>query len=335
MSENHENEQKNGGGLKWLAGLPLAVAGSWIGYSKLFVNHNVPLPDAIPAQRVVYAAKTGVNLNYYVDRRGDGRPLVLIHSINAAASAYEMGPLFQHFRQQRPVFALDLPGFGFSDRPDRVYSPAYYAESILDFLESQVQEAADVVALSLGSEFAARAAQARPELFHSLACISPSGLNKMNSGRASQRARMNGGEDRIYNVLANPLWEQPLYDLLTTRRSIQYYLNQSFVGPTAPGIVDYAYATGHQPGAKNAPLYFLSGRLFTPDIRTRTYEKLQIPALIIYDRDPFVRFDMLPELLQRNPNWQEARVVPSLGLPQFEKLPETAEALNNFWRGIA
>ena len=43
--------------------------------------------------------------------RTDTRPLLLLHSINASASAYEVKPLFEHYRQQRPVYAPDLPGF--------------------------------------------------------------------------------------------------------------------------------------------------------------------------------------------------------------------------------
>ena len=35
---------------------------------------------------------------YYVSRSRQGRPLVLLHSINAAPSAMEMKPLFDHYR---------------------------------------------------------------------------------------------------------------------------------------------------------------------------------------------------------------------------------------------
>src|SRR5258707_11557150 len=94
----------------------LGAVGGWIGYSALRVNHRLPLPEAIAGQRHTFISPRAGMMSYYADRSGGGRPLVLIHSINAAASAYEMQPLFLHYRSKRSVYALDLPGFGFSDR---------------------------------------------------------------------------------------------------------------------------------------------------------------------------------------------------------------------------
>jgi len=164
-------------GLKGLAGLTLGAAVSWIIYSKLAVDHNAVLPDALPAERKTFQSPVAGTLSYYFNRETGKRPLVLIHSINAAASAYEMRPLFLHYYNQRPVYALDLPGFGFSSREKRAYSPLIYITAILDFIETQVGEPADVVALSLSSEFAARAALARPDWFNSLVLISPTGFS--------------------------------------------------------------------------------------------------------------------------------------------------------------
>ena len=52
-------------------------------------------------------------------RRRQGPPLLLVHSVNAAASAAEVRPLHEHYRATRTVLSLDLPGYGFSDRSDR------------------------------------------------------------------------------------------------------------------------------------------------------------------------------------------------------------------------
>ena len=59
------------------------------------------------------------------------RPLLLIHSVNAAGSAYEVRPLFDHARATRPVYAIDLPGFGLSERSDRAYTPRLMTDAVL------------------------------------------------------------------------------------------------------------------------------------------------------------------------------------------------------------
>src|SRR5262245_52161379 len=95
-----------------LAALATAVTG-WIGYSALIVNHHESLPPAIDAERKQFISREAGLVNYYADTQAGGRPLVLIHGVNLAASSFEMRPLFNHFRETRPVYALDLPGFGF------------------------------------------------------------------------------------------------------------------------------------------------------------------------------------------------------------------------------
>jgi pimeloyl-ACP methyl ester carboxylesterase len=328
------NHSANKGGLSPLAGIVAslgAAIGGWMGYSALLVNHHVSLPAAIDAERKQFISKESGLLSYYVDTSAEGTPLVLIHSINAAASSFEMRPLFNHFRAERPVYALDLPGFGFSERSDRPYSPHLYAQAILDFLAMQVRQPADVVALSLGSEFVARAAMQLPGIFHSITMISPSGFTLRPGALSSQGASMNQTSNLVYNVLSFPLWSQAFYDLLATPPSIHYFLQQSFVGTVFPALADYSYATAHQPGARYAPLFFVSGKLFTPDIRATIYDMLKMPVLVIYDRDPYMRFDALESFVHARANWYSSRIVPSRGLPQFEHLTDTIQALVDFW----
>lgn len=304
----------------------------WIAYSRSEIDHQLPLPKAIDAEQQTFTGRlTEHTMRYYVDREPDGTPLVLIHSINASGSSYELKPIFEHYRGQRPVYALDLPGFGFSDRTDRVYSWRLYADSIIEFLQDIVGEPADVIALSLGNEFAGRAASEHPDLFKSLVMISPSGFTKKEDKVSSQRASDDGTSDKLHNILANPKWGQALYDLIATRFSIKYFLEQSFEGEPDAGLQDYGYLTSHQPGAHHAPLYFVSGTLFTPDIRQAVYEKLTIPVLVIYDRDNFVNFDTLPDVVSAYDNWQSVRITPTKGLPQFEKLDDVTATLDAFW----
>ncbi len=214
MAQKKKSRSFVASGIRTLVTAPFALAGGWIAYSNLAINHDMWLPKAIDADRQVFTSKAAGNLSYYVSMQASGRPLVLIHSINAAGSSYEMRPLFDHYRATRPVYALDLPGFGFSERADRIYTPELYQNAILQFLASQVDQAADVVALSLGSEFVMRAAVEQPDRFHSITLISPSGFS------ASPKANQTGTNDTLYEIFSFPLWARAFYDLIVTKPSI-------------------------------------------------------------------------------------------------------------------
>ena len=321
-------------GVTILAGSAAALKSCWWLYSTFGIDHHVALPPALDAARRELQTASVGKLSYYKDAqpgRTDSTPLVLIHSVNAAASAFEVRPLFERFRGERSVYALELPGFGFSDRADRAYTPELYVEALLEFLAT-LEEVADVVALSLSSEFLAQAAVKQPERFRSLTFISPTGMNTKREARASDKAGKRGGNDTFYQIVSQPLWARAFFDLIATRPSIRYFLQQSFVGDVPRDLEHYAYLTSHQPGAEHAPLTFVSGKLFTPDIRERVYERLSVPTLVLYDTDAFVSFETLPELLVVNPNVRAQRLAPSRGLPHFDLPERTAQVLHDFWR---
>ncbi|NBC48081.1 MAG: alpha/beta fold hydrolase [Gammaproteobacteria bacterium] len=287
----------------------------------------IPLPDAVAAPRDQLHTDQAGRIAYYHDTGGSGRPLVLVHSINAAPSTYEVKPLFEHYADSRPVYSIDLPGFGHSERSPRDYSPELFANAIRALLEQVVQEPADVLALSLSAEFAARAALGSPASIASLVLVSPTGL--------SHRSLPSPLVGRLtHRLLSVRLWSQKLYELVTSRRSIRYYLGQSFQDEPPQDVLDYAYATSHQPGARHAPLIFLSTQLFTRNAADSLYGRLtRLPVLAIADRDPYVTFEQLPDLVARHSNWQSERLAPHRGLPHWDQPQATFAALDRFWAG--
>ncbi len=291
-------------------------------------SKTLPLPEAVNAPRAQLRTSQAGRILYYHDQRGEGRPLVLVHSINAAPSTYEVKPIFEHYAGTRPVYSIDLPGFGHSERADRAYSPEIFANAIRVLLEEVVQAPADLLALSLSSEFAARAALGSPASVASLVLISPTGF--------SQRALPSPITSRgLHQLLGARPWSQGLYDLVASRRSIRYYLGKSFNGEPPQAFLDYAYATSHQPGARYAPLVFLSTKLFTRNAVDKLYARLtNIPVLAIADRDPYVTFEQLDGLVSRQANWQLDNLGPHLGLPQWEQPQALFHALDHFWAKV-
>lgn len=282
------------------------------------------LENALDAHRASLTTASGGGVSYYVDDSGEGRPLLLLHSINAAPSAFETRPLFEHFRGRRPVFAPDLPGFGLSERSDRAYSPELYAATIREFVEAVIGAPVDTIAMSTTCEFLARAALEAPEHFASLVLLSPTGLG-------DREPPSEAAGDRLHRVFSLPVLGRGLYKALTSRASIRYFLNLNFADTAPVEMIDYAYATSHQPGARHAPFRFLSMKLFTRDAARALYSKLAVPTLVLYDRDPNVGFEKLPGLLANNPHLRAERIAPTLGLPHWEEPEQTFSALATFW----
>jgi pimeloyl-ACP methyl ester carboxylesterase len=289
-----------------------------------------PLPKAIEAETRTMRLHRGEELSYYEDRRVHGRPLVLVHSINACASAYEVKPLFDRFRRTRPVFAVDLPGFGLSERDARDYTPELYAECIVDLLTrvKDKGEAPDVLALSLSCEFVARAATTRKDLVHSLIFVSPTGFETQTGPGIWAAVRSLASSPG--RQASDHWWALLAFRAIASRVSIRHYLKKSFVGTVDEGLRSYAYATSHQRGAEHAPLAFLRGRLSSPSIRD-AYAAIERPVMVLYDRDAYTDFATLPEMVDAHPSWESKRVAPTLGMPQFERLEDVVAALEAFW----
>jgi len=74
----------------------VAAAGTLgaVGWSRFLVDHDVPKAPSINAQVSAVGDARAGTVTLFSDRSGEGRPVLLIHSVNAAASAHEMAPIF-------------------------------------------------------------------------------------------------------------------------------------------------------------------------------------------------------------------------------------------------
>jgi pimeloyl-ACP methyl ester carboxylesterase len=202
-------------------------------------------------------------------------PLLLVHSINASASAAEMRPLFESYGARRPTLAVDLPGFGTSQRGPLAYSPKMMVESVLRaahyLRDIGFTQPIDAMGLSLSCEFVAMAALEQPTWFRSVALVSPTGLE---SGRDEYYEPGKTKEHALLRrFLASPLGE-PLYRLLTTPASMRWFLERSWGSPVIDEeLLEYEHLTARHPGARYAPAAFIAGALFTQGIATQ-YAKL-------------------------------------------------------------
>jgi pimeloyl-ACP methyl ester carboxylesterase len=279
------------------------------------------LPPPVPGAAVRVHGRAGPMV---VHVAGQGPPLLLVHSINAAASAAEVRPLHERYAGTHTVFSPDLPGYGQSDRSERAYTPRLMTDALHDvaaLIHDRCGAAPfDALAVSLSTEFLARAAMEQPAHHRSLALVSPTGLN----GRTPRRAAPGSTREMAWlgGLLRGPgnAWGGALFRGLTRPGVIRYFLQRTWGGKNIDETLwAYDVLTTRVPGAEFAPLGFLSGALFSADIHT-VYESLTAPVWVTHGvRGDFTDYRGL-DLVRAQANWRVS-VLPTGAMPYFE-LPE-------------
>jgi pimeloyl-ACP methyl ester carboxylesterase len=114
--------------------------------------------------------------------KGEGKPLLLIHGYGAGIWVWEkqIDILSQSYR----VYALDLIGHGFSDRPKIPYTSETYIHFLRDFMDRVGIERATLIGNSMGGGIAWAMAILFPERVDRLIlidCVPPDVLNQVKN----------------------------------------------------------------------------------------------------------------------------------------------------------
>ncbi|KMT09433.1 hypothetical protein BVRB_6g129050 [Beta vulgaris subsp. vulgaris] len=97
---------------------------------------------------------------HYVEQ-GEGPPIVLVHGFGA--SAYHWRYNIPELAKKYKVYAIDLLGFGWSEKAIVDYDAIIWRDQVVDFLKEIVKEPAVVVGNSLGGFTALASAASLPE----------------------------------------------------------------------------------------------------------------------------------------------------------------------------
>lgn len=289
------------------------------------------LPDLLPAARVTFQYPGVGRVTEYQGGRPGRAPVVLVHSLRPFASVAEVRPLFEALAGDHPVVALDLPGFGRSERNPPRLSRDVFADVIAEVYDRAAVrhgEPPHVIALGLGAELAAAAALLTPSSIRSMTMVSPTGF----SAGAIDESRVEADRKAAGRLrwLFTPLVGGALFALLRSRLGVRRELRRCFAGPVDPDLLQAAQACADHPDARHGPLAALSGALGDAEIRTRVFERLPCPVLVIHDRDPDVGFEELGPFAAGRRGWRTARIRPTRGLPHFERPEVTLTSIARF-----
>jgi pimeloyl-ACP methyl ester carboxylesterase len=281
------------------------------------------LPDAISpaifATRIFYTSRGQVVYH----ESGLGSPLVFVHGVYVGASSYEWSKVYPHFAGTHQVLAVDLLGFGESERPDLPFSATDHVQALVEFIRAKSGgERASVVASGLGAGFATILAAQHPDLVERLILLMPVGRLEFGRRRLPKR----------YGLFSRvPIANRTFYRrYLSTRIRIRAWLKSfGFADPEkiADETVDVLTNCAQQFGADRAIFQWMSRR-FDLDLEKRLGELSQPVTLVWGEKavDPPLETGYR---LQPIAKQCSLVVLPNLGLlAPLESPMQVAEALS-------
>jgi pimeloyl-ACP methyl ester carboxylesterase len=146
-----------------------------------FDDHKEEIPFAKYSK---FAEINGVKLHY--QEKGEGTPLVLIHGYTSLH--YTWNDVFEPLSKKFRVIAVDLKGFGFSDKPDGDYTRREQAKLVRGLLDHLKIEKTWLAGSSMGGEVSLNVALQSPERVAGLILIDSAGVKFESRSRSSSEA---------------------------------------------------------------------------------------------------------------------------------------------------
>jgi pimeloyl-ACP methyl ester carboxylesterase len=137
-----------------------------------------------------YADVNGINL--YFERRGTGRPLILLHG--GLGSGEMFGPILDTLAAGHEVITVDLQGHGRTADVDRPISVITMGDDIAALIEHLGLSKPDLMGYSLGGGVAFQAASNHPDLVRRLVIVSVNiRRNAIYADMLAQQGQMDAG----------------------------------------------------------------------------------------------------------------------------------------------
>jgi pimeloyl-ACP methyl ester carboxylesterase len=270
----------------------------------------------------------GVRTRYW--QAGDqGSAVLLLHGIGCSVLEWQrnIAALARHHR----VFAVDLLGFGLTDKPsDENYGIPRLAQFTLDFLTAHHISCAHLAGNSLGGSIALECARIAPQRIASQVLVDPAGVDRYGTlleFRLATVAFLGEMLTRPNHLGTRMLWRKAFAD------PSQFVTDE---------LVNTKVSLAKMPGAHAAFLKtlrsFVNFSGFRPEHVNALHAALpsiSAPTLVVWGRDDqFVKVAHAEVLRRLLPNvqveiWDHCGHAPQLELA--EKFNETAIA---FWRSL-
>jgi pimeloyl-ACP methyl ester carboxylesterase len=213
---------------------------------------------------------------------GSGAPIVLLHTLRTQLDMFQkvIPALVERYR----VYALDYPGHGYSDIPDREYSPELFVSAVAGFLETLGIGDAVIVGESIGGTIGLLLAARNHTRVLGVVAVNP---YDYDAGRGLRRS----------SALANILFglnDVPIVGGTVTRLRSYPIVKRVFEGGVVrkaslpPELAREMYRVGNRKGHYRALMSLVHHWPEWEQAR-REYGAIQGPVLLLYGAEDWSR----------------------------------------------
>ncbi|MGB3300552.1 MAG: alpha/beta fold hydrolase [Phormidesmis sp.] len=242
-------------------------------------NYNSRLGE----QRFWYWRGWRVRYTYLANPTPDSSheaPLLLLHG--AGSSLEQWRENLSAFAEQRPVYALDLLGFGGSQKVAIALNTDLWVAQVSAFAQAFLRRPMILMGHSLGASVALQMATSHPEQVARLVMLTLPAARQEIGGTAAKIGAV------VESWFASPLLVRPLFKLIARPQLIRSVLKQLYQNPDR---VDQALLEGfvrptQERGAARTFCYLVKSRTsdsFSPMTRD-LIPLVQVPALLVWGK---------------------------------------------------
>jgi len=210
---------------------------------------------------------------------GQNLPLLFLHGFGSALTQWRENLL--PLNQAHPVYALDLVGFGASEKAATAYRVELWADQVYDFWRTFIGRPIVLVGHSLGALVALTAAVSHPEIVQGLVLITlPAARQELLPGWLQPIV------GTVESWFTTPLLTQPLFRLIRRPSVIRAVLRKVYVNQerVTEALIESFLTPGQDQGAVRAFGHLARARTDN-DFCRATKELLQdltVPTLLLW-----------------------------------------------------
>lgn len=256
--------------------------------------------------------------------------MVFIHGFGANLNQWRHN--LPQLSQRAPVYALDLLGFGDTEKAATLYGANLWAAQVGDFIQAVVGQPVILVGHSLGALVALTLSHRQPDLVHKLGMITvplQGSREDLVAGWVDVLAR------RVESVVANPLLIRLILNIFRRPGVLRKALGGIYLVPDRVDaeLVETFALPPCDRGAARTLCYLVRSRTepdFSPSVKTMLAE-LTMPSLLIWGQeDRVIPVGVAQDLAALSPHL-ELQVLPGVGHCLYDEQPELFNQLLLDW----